>query len=109
MPPSEQLSDLPPSVDLETRPVLKALSKASRALGELKGRASTILNPGILVDTLTLQEARASSEIENIVTTQDELFRAELFPERSRYRSQARGLRASNLRAAHRTLGKSSA
>ena len=83
MPPSEQLSDLPPPVDLETRPVLKALSKANRALGELKGRASTIPNPGILVDTLVLQEARASSEIENIVTTQDELFRAELFPERS--------------------------
>ncbi|WP_428100526.1 Fic family protein [Candidatus Rariloculus sp.] len=83
MPPSEQLSDLPPSVDLETRPVLKALSAANRALGELKGRAATIPNPGILVDTLTLQEARASSEIENIVTTQDELFQAQLFPQRS--------------------------
>ena len=85
MPPSEQLSDLPPSVDLdlETRPVLKALSAANRALGELKGRAATIPNPGILIDTLTLQEAWASSEIENIVTTQDELFQAQLFPQRS--------------------------
>lgn len=94
--PTVRLPDLPPSVDLETRQVLKALSAASRVLGELKGRASTIPNPEILVDTLTLQEARASSAIENIVTTQDELFQAELFPERpgtaaakevSRYRS----------------------
>ena len=82
MPPSARLSDLPPAADMETRRVLKALSVASRALGELKGRASTIPNPDILVDTLTLQEARASSAIENIVTTQDELFQAELFPQR---------------------------
>lgn len=43
-------------------------------LAELKGRASSIPNQGILIDTLMLQEAAASSEIENIVTTQDELF-----------------------------------
>lgn len=47
---------------------------AHKNLAELKGRASSIPNQGILIDTLMLQEAAASSEIENIVTTQDELF-----------------------------------
>lgn len=75
------LPNLPPSVELETVAVLKALAKANRALAELKGRAATIPNQGILIDTLALQEAKASSEIENIVTTQDELFQADLFPE----------------------------
>lgn len=65
---------LPPHADLETRAVLKALTKAHKNLAELKGRASSIPNQGILIDTLILQEAAASSEIENIVTTQDELF-----------------------------------
>jgi len=68
------LPPLPPAVDLETPEVLKALARASRALAELKGRAATIPNQGILIDTLVLQEAKASSEIENIVTTTAELF-----------------------------------
>ena len=72
---------LPPATDLETVQVLKALAHANRALAELKGRAATIPNQGILIDTLALQEAKASSEIENIVTTQDELFQADLFPD----------------------------
>ena len=76
--PTYNLPSLPPPVDLETVPVLKELAKAHRALAELKGRASAIPNQGILIDTLALQEAKASSEIENIVTTQDELFRAGL-------------------------------
>ncbi|MDR3414302.1 MAG: Fic/DOC family N-terminal domain-containing protein [Formivibrio sp.] len=75
------IPNLPPATDLETVPVLKALAAANRALAELKGRAATIPNQGILIDTLALQEAKASSEIENIVTTQDELFQADLFPE----------------------------
>lgn len=79
--PSYSLPDLPPPVELETVPVLKALARANRALAELKGRAATIPNQGILIDTLALQEAKASSEIENIVTSQDELFQADLFPE----------------------------
>ncbi|WP_198135716.1 Fic/DOC family N-terminal domain-containing protein [Sagittula stellata] len=54
--------------------MLKALTRASRALSDLKGQAKTIPNQGILIDTLALQEAKASSEIENIATTQDELF-----------------------------------
>ena len=66
---------------METIEVFKALAAASRSLAELKGRAAAIPNQGILIDTLALQEAKASSEIENIVTTQDELFQADLFPE----------------------------
>lgn len=58
-----------------------ALALASRRLAELKGRAAIIPNQGILIDTLSLQEAKASSEIENIVTTQDELFQADIFPD----------------------------
>lgn len=60
---------------------MRALAAANRALAELKGRAATIPNQGILIDTLALQEAKASSEIENIVTTQDELFQMDLFPD----------------------------
>ena len=74
---------LPPPADLETVAVLRELAQASRALAELKGRAQAIPNQSILIDTLALQEARASSEIENIVTTQDEVFQAELFPDRA--------------------------
>lgn len=79
--PTYTLPSLPPKGDLETRPVLRAATEAHRHLAELKGRAATIPNQGILIDTLSLQEAKASSDIENIVTTQDELFRADLFPE----------------------------
>lgn len=72
---------LPPQIDLETVRVLKGLAAANRALAELKGRAATIPNQGILIDTLSLQEAKASSEIESIVTTQDELFQADFLPD----------------------------
>jgi Fic family protein len=78
--PTYVLPELPPPMDLETVPVLKSLNRASRALADLKGQARAIPNQGILIDTLSLQEARASSEIENIVTTQDELFQADVFP-----------------------------
>ncbi|MCA0448708.1 MAG: Fic family protein [Proteobacteria bacterium] len=79
--PTYRLPELPPPIDLETVPILKALAAANRALAELKGRAATIPNQSILIDTLALQEAKASSEIENIVTTQDELFQVDIFPE----------------------------
>jgi Fic family protein len=73
--PCNDLPDLPPAVDIETAPVLKATTRASRALAELKGRTHTIPNPEILLNTLALQEAKLSSEIENIFTTNDELYR----------------------------------
>jgi Fic family protein len=71
---SYQIPILLPPVELDTRPVLKALVQAHKALADLKGMAKTIPNQGILIDTLALQEAQASSEIENIVTTQDQVF-----------------------------------
>ena len=76
--PTYPLPSLPPAVEIETASVLRASIAAHRNLAELKGRAISVPNPAILVDTLTLQEARASCEIENIVTTQDELYRADL-------------------------------
>lgn len=75
-----KLTLLPPDVAIErieTRKVLKQLAEARAALAELKGAASTIPNEQILIDTLSLQEAKDSSAIENIVTTHDELYRSE--------------------------------
>ena len=74
--PYNSLPLLPPSARLETEAVLKAVIRASRALAELKGRTRTVPNPAILLNTIALQEARASSEIENIFTTTDELYRS---------------------------------
>jgi len=61
---------------LETVDILKKLTRAHRYLAELKGVAKTIPNEGILISSLTMQEAKDSSAIENIITTHDELFRA---------------------------------
>ncbi len=61
--------------------ILKKLAESSRLLAELKGVAVSIPNQGILINTLGLQEAKDSSEIENIVTTHDELFKNDLLPE----------------------------
>jgi Fic family protein len=61
--------------------ILKRLASSSRALAELKGIAASIPNQGILINTLSLQEAKDSSEIENIVTTHDELFKDDVLPE----------------------------
>jgi len=69
------LQPLPPQTEIETTKVLKQLSKAHRYLAELKGTVKTIPNENILINTLTLQEAKDSSEIENIVTTHDDLFK----------------------------------
>ena len=57
--------------------ILKKLAGASRRLAELKGIAASIPNQGILINSLSLQEAKDSSAIENIVTTHDELFKYE--------------------------------
>jgi len=69
-------SKLPLNRELETKPVLKKMVSANRALAELKGAARSIPNQTILINALALQEAKDSSEIENIVTTHDELYRA---------------------------------
>ena len=70
------IPNLPLPYDLETKAVLKQLNKANKMLAELKGLATTIPNEQILISSLTLQEAKESSEVENIVTTQDDLYRA---------------------------------
>lgn len=70
---------LPPAADLETKAVLKQLASAHRYLAELKGKAATIPNENILINTLALQEAKDSSAIENIITTHDELYKSLLF------------------------------
>lgn len=63
--------------------ILKKLALASRALAELKGVAASIPNQAILINTLGMQEAKDSSAIENIVTTHDDLYQGDLFPEPS--------------------------
>jgi len=65
----------------ETPAILKKLASSSRKLAELKGMAASIPNQGILINALALQEAKDSSEIENIVTTHDELFKDDVHPE----------------------------
>lgn len=75
------LPPLPPEGEIETSAVLKALIHAHRHLAELKGVAKTIPNEGMLISTLALQEAQSSSEIENIITTQDKLYKYTLHSE----------------------------
>ncbi|MCW0436543.1 Fic family protein [Xanthomonas sacchari] len=72
--PLSALQQLDPA-RFDTTAILKRLTIASRSLAELKGVAASIPNQNILINTLTLQEARDSSAIENIVTTQDDLYR----------------------------------
>ncbi len=76
--PYNDLPPLPPKMELETKAILKATVGAHRSLAELKGVSELIPNPELMVNSIPLQEAKASSEIENIVTTQDNLFKAEL-------------------------------
>lgn len=75
--PYNDLPLLPPAVELENNvAILKKAIAANKALAELKGAVKSIPNQGILVNSIVLQEAKLSSEIENIFTTNDELFRA---------------------------------
>ena len=69
---------LPLELDLETKDILKQLTKSSRKLAELKGITKTIPNSLILINALVLQEAKDSSQIESIITTNDELYKAEI-------------------------------
>ncbi|WP_165022049.1 Fic family protein [Dysgonomonas sp. ZJ279] len=79
------ITKLPLDIDIETKVVLKQLNAANRKLAELKGVALTIPNENILINTLSLQEAKDSSAVENIVTTNDELFKGELDIEMKAY------------------------
>ena len=72
------IPQLPLPYDIETKAVLKQVNAANRLLAELKGIALTIPNENILINTLVLQEALDSSAVENIVTTSDDLYKADL-------------------------------
>jgi len=75
--PFNDLPFLPPAREkIETLNILRQLVKASVALAELKGLAHTLPNPNILLNAVILKEASASSEIENVITTQDKLYQA---------------------------------
>ena len=79
--PYNTLPDLPPKVNLESPTIFKATIRANKLLAELKGFCQTLPNPGLLFNTIVLQESKESSAIENIVTTQDELYKATLMGE----------------------------
>ncbi|MEZ4792760.1 MAG: Fic/DOC family N-terminal domain-containing protein [Gelidibacter sp.] len=68
----------PPQKEIESTTILKKTITASRALSGLKGAIANLPNPILFIDAINLQEARASSAIENIITTQDELFKASI-------------------------------
>lgn len=74
--PFNELPLLPPKKDLETKPVLKKTASAARSLASLNGTKDSLPNSAILINTITLQEAKISSEIENVVTTNDALYKA---------------------------------
>lgn len=74
---SYSIPNLPLNIELESKPILKKLTKAHQALAELKGVSGVIPNQSILISTLSLQEAKDSSAIENIITTHDELYQSD--------------------------------
>ena len=73
--PFNSLPPLPPEKDVESKPILKKCIEARSALAELKILGDSIPNQAVLINTIPLLEAKGSSEIENIVTTTDKLFR----------------------------------
>lgn len=74
--PFNELPNLPPLGFVESPEILRQLAKAARYLGELNGLCASLPDPQILINTIILQESKESSAIENIVTTQDELYKA---------------------------------
>jgi len=75
------LEKLPPQymgkiIDIETKEIMREASKANRRIAELKGYSEIVPNKNILINAITINESKESSEIENIVTTHDELFSA---------------------------------
>lgn len=79
--PNNDLALLPPSSDIETKAILRKAIAANRVLAELKNKADHLANQDILISSIVLTEARDSSEIENIVTTADSLYKASVTPE----------------------------
>ncbi|RZJ49116.1 MAG: Fic family protein [Flavobacterium sp.] len=70
------LPNLPPTVEIETKNILRKAISAGRALAQLNGTMINLPNPTLFLDTIYLQEAKASSEVENIITTNDELYKS---------------------------------
>ena len=67
---------LPPKEDIETKNILRKAISAGRALAQLNATLLNLPNPSLFLDTIYLQEAKASSEVENIITTNDELYKS---------------------------------
>ncbi|MDH4246200.1 MAG: Fic family protein [Deltaproteobacteria bacterium] len=95
-----KLQPLPPKKDIETKAVLRQAAVAHRKLAELKGISVNIPNQGILINSLSLQEAKDSSAVENIITTHDELFKKATFP---KYAGNAAAKEVQNYATALRT------
>ncbi|HMM12624.1 MAG TPA: Fic/DOC family N-terminal domain-containing protein [Bacteroidales bacterium] len=74
--PYNDLPLLPPKADIETKQILRKTISAGRALAQLNGTLRNLPNPTLFLDTIYLQEAKASSEVENIITTNDELYKS---------------------------------
>ena len=74
--PYNDLPLLPPLADIETKQILRKTISAGRALAQLNGTLLNLPNPTLFLDTIYLQEAKASSEVENIITTNDELYKS---------------------------------
>lgn len=74
--PYNDLPLLPPNADIETKEILRKTISAGRALAQLNGTLKNLPNPTLFLDTIYLQEAKASSEVENIITTNDELYKS---------------------------------
>ncbi|MCB9251563.1 MAG: Fic family protein [Flavobacteriales bacterium] len=74
--PYNELPLLPPKADIETKQILRKAISAGRSLAQLNGTLLNLPNPTLFLDTIYLQEAKASSEVENIITTNDELYKS---------------------------------
>jgi Fic family protein len=74
--PYNDLPLLPPKADIETKNILRKTISSGRALAQLNGTLLNLPNPTLFLDTIYLQEAKASSEVENIITTNDELYKS---------------------------------
>lgn len=74
--PYNDLPLLPPKADIESKEILRKTISAARALAQMNGTLINLPNPSLFLDTIYLQEAKASSEVENIITTNDELYKS---------------------------------